>query len=53
MKPLAAYIPETNMLKPMEGKKFGERLSWLNSQVQKVKEIFINIKKIIYEIVKK
>ena len=52
MKPLANYIPDANMIKPMEGKKFGERLSWLNSQVQKVQEIFKNIKKIIYEIIK-
>ena len=39
LKPLAKYIPEENMEKPMEGKRFGQRLKWLNSQVQKIKEV--------------
>jgi hypothetical protein len=33
----------------MEGKRMGERLSWLNSQAQKLKEIVKKIKKLIYE----
>jgi hypothetical protein len=49
MKPLAKYIPEENMEKPMEGKRFGQRLQWLNSQVQKLKEIFTRFKNLIYE----
>lgn len=53
MKPLAEFIPEENVEKPMEGKRMGERLSWLNSQVQKLKEFIQNIKKTIYEIIGK
>ena len=53
MKPLSKYIPEENIEKPMEGKRFGERLSWLNSQVNKLSEIINKIKNIIYEEVKK
>ena len=49
MKPFAEYIPEENIEKPMEGKRFGERLSWLNSQVNKLNEIIKKIKTIIYE----
>ena len=46
MKPLLKYIPEGNIEKPMEGKRFGERLSWLNSQVNKLNEIIKKIKTI-------
>ena len=53
MIPLAEFIPEENVEKPMEGKRMGERLSWLNSQVQKLKEFIQNIKKTIYEIIRK
>jgi hypothetical protein len=53
MKPLANYIPEENTEKPMEGKRFGQRLSWLNSQIGAVKEIFRKLKNIIYETLKK
>lgn len=49
MKPLLKYIPEQNIETPMAGKRFGERLSWLNSQVQKVTEVIKVIKTIIYE----
>jgi basic membrane lipoprotein Med (substrate-binding protein (PBP1-ABC) superfamily) len=52
MKPLAKYIPEENMEKPMEGKRFGQRLQWLNSQVQKLKEVFTRLKKLVYEALK-
>jgi hypothetical protein len=50
MKPLAKYIPEDNMEKPMDGKRFGQRLKWLNSQLS---EIFTRLKNIIYEALKK
>jgi len=53
MKPLESFIPEGNIEKPMEGKRMGERLSWLNSQVQKLKEFINQIKNTIYEIIKK
>jgi basic membrane lipoprotein Med (substrate-binding protein (PBP1-ABC) superfamily) len=53
MKPLAKYIPDGNMEKPMEGKRFGERLKWLNSQVQKLTEAFKRLKNLIYESLKK
>lgn len=52
MKPLTKYIPEEHMEMPMEGKRFGERLKWLNSQVQKLKETIKRVKSIIYEIIK-
>jgi hypothetical protein len=53
MKPLESFIPEGNIEKPMEGKRMGERLSWLNSQVQKLKEFINQIKNTIYEIIRK
>jgi len=53
MKPLEKFIPADNVEKPMEGKRMGERLSWLNSQVKKIQEFVKHIKNIIYEIVKK
>ena len=46
-------IPDENIEKPMEGKRMGERLSWSNSQVQKLKEFINQIKNTIYEIIKK
>jgi hypothetical protein len=52
MKPLMKYIPEEHMEAPMEGKRFGQRLKWLNSQVQKIKEILKRVKSIIYETIK-
>ena len=53
MKPLAKYIPDGNIEKSMEGKRFGERLKWLNSQVQKLTEAFKRLKNLIYESLKK
>jgi hypothetical protein len=47
MKPLVGYI--TNVESPMNGKRMGERLQWLNSQINKLNEIFKYIKKTIYE----
>jgi hypothetical protein len=47
MKPLVGYI--TNVESPMNGKRMGERLQWLNSQINKLNEIFKRIKKTIYE----
>jgi hypothetical protein len=49
MKPLTKYIPEKNIETPMEGKRFGERLKWLNSQIKKIKEVLNRVKNIIYE----
>jgi hypothetical protein len=53
MKPFNQYIPDSNIEKPMEGKRFGERLKWLNSQVQKLSEAFKRLKNLIYEALKK
>ncbi len=52
IKPLKDHIPEENIENPMEGKRMGERLSWLNSQVENLKEVFKKLKKRIYEILK-
>jgi|TARA_Y100000310_G_scaffold327866_1_gene394879 hypothetical protein len=52
IKPLKDHIPEENIENPMEGKRMGERLSWLNSQVENLKEVFRKLKKRIYEILK-
>ena len=53
MKPFNQYIPDSNIEKPMEGKRFGERLKWLNSQIQKLSEAFKRLKNLIYEALKK
>ena len=53
MKPFNQYIPDSNIENPMEGKRFGERLKWLNSQVQKLSEAFKRLKNLIYEALKK
>jgi hypothetical protein len=53
MKPLEKYIPEENIEKPMEGKRMGERLQWLNKQIEVIKEVIKNIKNIIYETYKR
>jgi hypothetical protein len=53
MKPLESFIPSENIEKPMDGKRMGERLSWLNSQINKIQELFKHIKNLIYEIIKK
>ena len=47
MKPLKDYI--TNIETPMEGKRMGERLQWLNSQIGKITEIFKRLKNLIHE----
>ena len=52
IKPLTDHIPEGNIEKPMEGKRMGERLSWLNSQIKTLKEIYFKLKKRLYEILK-
>jgi hypothetical protein len=52
IKPLLKYIPESNIETPMEGKRFGQRLSWLNSQINKLQEVLKRIKTYIYETLK-
>lgn len=47
IKPLKPYIK--NAQTPMEGKRLGERLKWLNSQISKLNEAFRKIKQFIYE----
>ena len=47
MKPLKPYIK--NIEAPMEGKRLGERLGWLNSQIKKLNEVFKRFKKLLYE----
>jgi hypothetical protein len=53
MKPFDQYIPDINIENPMKGKRFGERLKWLNSQVQKLTEAFKRLKNLIYEALQK
>jgi basic membrane lipoprotein Med (substrate-binding protein (PBP1-ABC) superfamily) len=53
MKPLLKYIPEKHTEMPMEGKRMGERMKWLNQQIQGIKEIVKHVKKIIYEYLSK
>ena len=47
IKPLKPYLK--NSQAPMEGKRLGERLKWLNSQILKLNEAFRKIKQFIYE----
>jgi len=47
IKPLKPYLK--NSQAPMEGKRLGERLKWLNSQISKINEAFRKIKQFIYE----
>ena len=51
MKPLKDYI--TNIESPMDGKRMGERLQWLNNQITKLNEALKRIKHFIYECLKK
>jgi len=51
MKPLKDYI--THIETPMEGKRMGERLQWLNSQIGKITEIFKRLKNLIHECISK
>jgi len=53
IKPLTKYIPEKNTETPMGGKRFGQRLKWLNSQLNKLQETFKRIKQYIYETFKR
>lgn len=53
MKPLLPYIPNSNIITPLEGKRMGERLQWLNNQINKIKESIQIIKKRIYEYFKR
>jgi hypothetical protein len=48
-KPLTKYIPLSNISMPMAGKRLGERLKWLNTQINKINEFINRAKKIIYE----
>ena len=34
---------------PMKGKRFGERLKWLNTQITRLNELYKRIKTVIYE----
>jgi hypothetical protein len=51
IKPLLKYIPEYNIENPMKGRRFGERLKWLNSKLNQIREIFYKIKNLINEII--
>jgi len=53
MKPLESFIPAENVEKPMEGKRMGERLQWLNNQIKKIQEVTKYFKKLIYEYFRK
>jgi hypothetical protein len=53
MKPITKYIPDSNIEVPLEGKRMGERMKWLNSKIQNIKEIYKVIKNLIYETIKK
>ena len=51
LKPFKNHI--TNLETPMEGRRLGERLKWLNSQISKLNEMFKRVKKIIHECLSK
>ncbi len=48
-KPLKKYIPSSNIEEPMGNRRFGERLKFLNNQIEKIKEVVKKIKNLIYE----
>ena len=52
-KPLLKYIPESNIETPLEGKRMGERMQLLNTQINKLNEIFKKLKSMIYESIRK
>ena len=52
-KPFKEYIPEENLETPMEGRRLGERLKWLNSQISKLNELFKRVKNLINECLSK
>lgn len=47
LKPFKNYI--SNIETPMEGKRLGERLKWLNTQLSKLNELFKYVKNLIHE----
>ena len=49
IKPLKKYIPSSNIEEPMGNRRFGERLKFLNNQIEKIKEVVKKIKNLIYE----
>ena len=51
LKPFKNHI--TNLETPMEGRRLGECLKWLNSQISKLNEMFKRVKKIINECLSK
>ena len=51
LKPFRNHI--ANLETPMEGRRLGERLKWLNSQISKLNEMFKRVKKIIHECLSK
>lgn len=53
MKPLLKFIPQENIQNPLVGKRMGERMQWLNTQLMKINEILTNIKRFIHEIISK
>jgi len=53
LKPFKEYIPEENLETPMEGRRLGERLKWLNSQISKLNELFKRVKNLINECLSK
>ena len=53
IKPIADQINPSNIEEPMKGRRFGERLQWLNTQINKIQEYIKKIKKIIYETYKR
>jgi hypothetical protein len=53
LKSFIPLIPAKNVIMPMAGKRFGERLKWLNNQLINLKEFIIKIKTLIYEYLRK
>jgi basic membrane lipoprotein Med (substrate-binding protein (PBP1-ABC) superfamily) len=53
LKPFKKYIPEVNIETPMAGRRLGERLKWLNSQISKLNELFKRVKNILNECLSK
>lgn len=49
IKPIIGSLNPSNVEEPMKGKRFGERLKWLNSQINKLNELYKKLKNIIYE----
>ena len=49
IKPIADQLNQSNIEEPMKGRRFGERLQWLNTQINKIQELYKKIKSVIYE----